>query len=148
MTGVQTCALPISGESNRYRLIGRGTALCLGPDAEAALAQAVQALGCGGRALVVAPGAASAVAALAGAGLPVRGLDGTVAPEVGAALDVAVVAWGGEAGPWRRALAARGGPIRPLVRARIDPAAYCHERAVCIDTTAAGGNATLLAKTS
>ena len=137
-----------TGESNRYRLLGRGTALCLGPDAEAALAQAVQALGCGGRALVVAPGAASAVAALAGAGLPVRGLDGTVAPEVGAALDVAVVAWGGEAGPWRRALAARGGPIRPLVRARIDPAAYCHERAVCIDTTAAGGNATLLAKTS
>jgi RHH-type proline utilization regulon transcriptional repressor/proline dehydrogenase/delta 1-pyrroline-5-carboxylate dehydrogenase len=27
----------------------------------------------------------------------------------------------------------------------IDPAAYAHERAVCVDTTAAGGNASLLA---
>jgi RHH-type proline utilization regulon transcriptional repressor/proline dehydrogenase/delta 1-pyrroline-5-carboxylate dehydrogenase len=67
---------------------------------------------------------------------------------VGAALAVEVVAWAGEPGAWRRALAAEAGAIRSLVTARIAPAAYCHERAVCIDTTAAGGNATLLAQTS
>jgi RHH-type proline utilization regulon transcriptional repressor/proline dehydrogenase/delta 1-pyrroline-5-carboxylate dehydrogenase len=32
-----------------------------------------------------------------------------------------------------------------LVSEVINPNAYMHERAVCIDTTAAGGNATLLA---
>jgi RHH-type proline utilization regulon transcriptional repressor/proline dehydrogenase/delta 1-pyrroline-5-carboxylate dehydrogenase len=33
----------------------------------------------------------------------------------------------------------------PLVTEVIYPAAYAHERAVCVDTTAAGGNASLLA---
>jgi RHH-type proline utilization regulon transcriptional repressor/proline dehydrogenase/delta 1-pyrroline-5-carboxylate dehydrogenase len=47
--------------------------------------------------------------------------------------------------PLRRALASRGGPIVPLVVEAIYPAAYAHERAVCVDTTAAGGNASLLA---
>jgi RHH-type proline utilization regulon transcriptional repressor/proline dehydrogenase/delta 1-pyrroline-5-carboxylate dehydrogenase len=32
-----------------------------------------------------------------------------------------------------------------LVSEVIKPGTYVHERAVCIDTTAAGGNATLLA---
>ena len=45
----------------------------------------------------------------------------------------------------RQALAARSGPIIPMVSERIYPAAYAHERAVCVDTTAAGGNASLLA---
>jgi len=97
---------------------------------------------------VVAPGAEAAVADLAAAGLAVRALDGGVEPAVGAALAVDVVAWAGEPDGWRRALAAEPGAIRPLVTARLAPAAYCHERAVCIDTTAAGGNATLLAHTS
>ena len=39
----------------------------------------------------------------------------------------------------------RKGPIVPLVSEVIYPAAYAHERAVCVDTTAAGGNASLLA---
>ncbi len=137
-----------TGESNRYRLMARGTALCLGPDAATARAQAVQALAGGGRALVVAPGGGAAVADLAAAGLAVRALDGGVEPAVGAALAVDLVAWVGEPTAWRRALAAEPGAIRPLVTARLAPAAYCHERAVCIDTTAAGGNATLLAQTS
>ena len=45
----------------------------------------------------------------------------------------------------RKALAARSGQIVPLV---VDPSDICSlvsERALCIDTTAAGGNATLLA---
>jgi RHH-type proline utilization regulon transcriptional repressor/proline dehydrogenase/delta 1-pyrroline-5-carboxylate dehydrogenase len=45
----------------------------------------------------------------------------------------------------RKALAARRGKILPLV-ASTDLASYCLlERHTCIDTTAAGGNATLLA---
>jgi len=137
-----------TGESNRYRLVARGTALCLGPDEAAALAQAVQALGVGGRALVVTPDAPTTVAELARAGLPLRALAGRVDPASLGELAVDVVAWTGEAAPLRRALAAREGAIVPLVTAPVDPAAFCHERAICIDTTAAGGNATLLAQTS
>ena len=44
-----------------------------------------------------------------------------------------------------RALAARDGPLVPLVTGRPDAAHACLERHVCIDTTAAGGNAQLLA---
>ena len=42
------------------------------------------------------------------------------------------------------AAASHYGPVR-LVAAVINPTAYVHERAVCVDTTAAGGNASLLA---
>ena len=45
----------------------------------------------------------------------------------------------------RRALAAGEGPLVRLIAARINPLAYFHERAICVDTTAAGGNASLLA---
>jgi RHH-type transcriptional regulator, proline utilization regulon repressor / proline dehydrogenase / delta 1-pyrroline-5-carboxylate dehydrogenase len=45
----------------------------------------------------------------------------------------------------RDVLAERKGPIVPLVTELLYPAAYAHERAVCVDTTAAGGNASLLA---
>ena len=45
----------------------------------------------------------------------------------------------------RQVIAEREGPIVPLVGEVIYPAAYAHERAVCVDTTAAGGNASLLA---
>ena len=45
----------------------------------------------------------------------------------------------------RQALAERTGPIVPLVTEVLYPAAYAHERSVCVDTTAAGGNASLLA---
>ncbi len=135
-----------TGEANRLRLEPRGVALCLGPDAATALDQAVQALGVGGRAVLVAPGAVAAAALLIEAGLPVVALDGSVDPTMLTGLDVDVVAWAGEPGAVRRALAARDGARLRLVDARFDPVAYCHERAVCIDTTAAGGNATLLAQ--
>jgi RHH-type proline utilization regulon transcriptional repressor/proline dehydrogenase/delta 1-pyrroline-5-carboxylate dehydrogenase len=45
----------------------------------------------------------------------------------------------------RRVLAERDGAIVPLVAEVLNPAAYAHERSVCVDTTAAGGNASLLA---
>jgi RHH-type proline utilization regulon transcriptional repressor/proline dehydrogenase/delta 1-pyrroline-5-carboxylate dehydrogenase len=72
-----------------------------------------------------------------------------VAPEALAALPgPAVLAATGDAawtGALRRALAGRAGPIVPLVMTLDDPAPFWHERHLCIDTTAAGGNASLLA---
>jgi RHH-type proline utilization regulon transcriptional repressor/proline dehydrogenase/delta 1-pyrroline-5-carboxylate dehydrogenase len=84
---------------------------------------------------------------LVAAGLPVRGIDGTVDPASAAEFAVDLAAWTGDGDPWRRALAATEGPIRPLITEHLAPARYGHERAVCIDTAAAGGNATLLART-
>jgi RHH-type proline utilization regulon transcriptional repressor/proline dehydrogenase/delta 1-pyrroline-5-carboxylate dehydrogenase len=133
-----------TGESNRLTMVPRGTVLCLGPDPEMLRAQVVQALGTGNAVLAVAPGAAEALAMLADADLPLAVLDGTLPSDLLTDLPVDAVA-SPDTG-LRRDLARRDGPILPLITARIDPAAYVHERAVCIDTTAAGGNATLLAK--
>ena len=47
--------------------------------------------------------------------------------------------------PLRCALATRNGPILPLITSTGDPQPYLIERHLCIDTTASGGNATLLA---
>ena len=139
-----------TGESNRLSLHPRGRVLCLGAGAEAVLAQAVQALAAGNAVLAVAGGAPWALAALDG--LPVAGIAGRVAPESLEDLpDLALVAAAGP-GDWlralRRALSRRGGPIVPLVTAVIDPERYAVERHLCIDTTAAGGNASLLAATA
>lgn len=55
--------------------------------------------------------------------------------------------WGDESGarPYAMALAARSGPIVPLITMIPDAAHVLHERHLCVDTTAAGGNADLLA---
>jgi len=115
-----------TGESNRLTLHARAPLLCLGPGAATATdqAQAVRALG--GLA-VEAPG------------LPPATLT-TLAGFSGA------LWWGGsEAGrPYAEALAARPGPILPLIGTP-DSGHVRLERHLCIDTTAAGGNAALLA---
>lgn len=142
-----------TGESNRLRMFPRGTVLCLGPTPEVAVAQAIQALGSGCGALIVVPGAASSMAgALTAAGAPVAALDGTLDPVVLHDLEgFAVVAASG-ASDWTRdlrmALAQREGAILALVTETIAPERYILERHLCIDTTAAGGNASLLATTS
>ncbi len=140
-----------TGEANTLALTPRGRALCLGPDAETLLAQVVQALAAGNAVLAVAPGALAALHALTGKGLPLVAIDGKVPAEALTPLDLGVVALSGDperAKEIRKALAARRGAIVPLVGEVIYPAAYAHERAVCVDTTAAGGNASLLASAS
>ena len=137
-----------TGEANTLDLAPRGRVLCLGPDGDTLLAQAVQALAAGNAVLAVAPGAGAALNALTGKGLPIAALDGTVDAKSLADLTLDVVA--SSAGDetlrdLRTALAGRKGPIVPLVSEAIYPTAYAHERAVCVDTTAAGGNASLLA---
>lgn len=137
-----------TGEANTLALVPRGRVLALGSDGETLLAQAIQALAAGNAVLAVAPDASAALSALTGKGLPLAALDarldvaelGSLGPDV-----VAFSGSGEEARAIRRALAARPGQVVPLVTEVIYPAAYAHERAVCVDTTAAGGNASLLA---
>ncbi|MFD1342581.1 bifunctional proline dehydrogenase/L-glutamate gamma-semialdehyde dehydrogenase PutA [Litorisediminicola beolgyonensis] len=138
-----------TGESNRLSMPPKGTILCLGPETETALAQAVQALAAGCPVVVVAPGAEEAVKDLAKAGAPIKGIDGTVAPGDLSQIDPLVTVAAAGATDWTRslrvALAARDGRIVQLETEVIAPARYYAERHVCIDTTAAGGNASLLA---
>ncbi|MEZ5751562.1 MAG: bifunctional proline dehydrogenase/L-glutamate gamma-semialdehyde dehydrogenase PutA [Paracoccaceae bacterium] len=126
---VETIDLPgPTGELNRPSFHPRGPILCSGPgpEAEAVQAEAVRALG--GQA-VCAGGTPSAE------GLKEPGLSG--------------VLWWGDATTARafaRALADRDGPIVPLITALPDRAHALFERHLCVDTTASGGNAQLLAE--
>ncbi|TIX23288.1 L-glutamate gamma-semialdehyde dehydrogenase, partial [Mesorhizobium sp.] len=137
-----------TGEANTLSLSPRGRVLCLGPDGDTLLAQAIQALAAGNAVLAVAPGAPAALSALTGKGLPLAAIDGRPDPVEARALRVDVVAFSGTpeaARIVRKVIADGSGPIVPLVSEVLNPAAYAHERAVCVDTTAAGGNASLLA---
>lgn len=141
-----------TGESNRLRTFPRGNVLCLGPTPEIAMAQAIQALGAGCGVVIAMPGAKAVAQALAGAAAPVAALDGCVLPETLKTLQgFALVAAAGKS-DWTRdlrvALSDRSGPIVPLVTESVAPERYVLERHLCIDTTAAGGNASLLAAAS
>ncbi len=120
-----------TGESNRLSVYGRGVVLCLGPTAEAAQSQADIAMANGCHPVVV-------DAKLSAQDL--QGLSG-----------FAVVAYWGEdesCRAYRQALAHNDGPMVALSCAD-DLAERCRlERHVCVDTTAAGGNANLLAAAS
>ncbi len=138
-----------TGESNRLRLTEKGRVLCLGLTADAALAQAVQALATGNSVVAVAAKFKPAIGPLIEAGLPVASIDGSADMTAIETLALDAVAATGSADdltPIRRALAARNGPVLPLISDRISPASYASERALCIDTTAAGGNTALLAR--
>ncbi|MEO3427422.1 bifunctional proline dehydrogenase/L-glutamate gamma-semialdehyde dehydrogenase PutA [Pelagibius sp. CAU 1746] len=117
-----------TGELNRLFAYPRPPVLCLGPGAAAARDQVAAIELLGGRAVAVA---------------------GRLAPESLAKLPPfgAVVWWGDEASArsYALALAEREGPIVPLVTGRPDTAHALFERHLCVDTTASGGNAALLA---
>lgn len=117
-----------TGELNRLTAHSRPPVLCLGPGAEAVAAQV------------------AAVAALGGEAV---GADGPLPPDALTRLPaMAAVLWWGDDAQGRacaRALAARDGEIVQLVTGMPDLAHVAHERHLCVDTTAAGGNAALLA---
>ncbi len=117
-----------TGELNRLTLLSRGPVLCLGPGAEAEAAQV------------------RAVTALGGLAIPAGG---EVSPQALAMIEgLSAAIWWGDAEAGRahaRALASREGEILPLLVARPDQAHVAHERHLCVDTTAAGGNVGLLA---
>ncbi|MCV2881875.1 bifunctional proline dehydrogenase/L-glutamate gamma-semialdehyde dehydrogenase PutA [Actibacterium sp. XHP0104] len=116
-----------TGESNRLTMTARPPVLCLGPGADAAADQAATVARLGGAAIQAASALnPEALTTLAG---------------------ISAVLWWGDAAMARayvQALAARKGPIVPLITGRPDAAHVLAERHVCIDTTASGGNVDLL----
>jgi RHH-type proline utilization regulon transcriptional repressor/proline dehydrogenase/delta 1-pyrroline-5-carboxylate dehydrogenase len=116
-----------TGETNRLSLHPRQPFLCLGPGAEQAEDQLKAVTALGGRA-VLAPD------------LPPGDL--TATDGIGGALW-----WGDEATAraLNQALAARPGAILPLITGQPRRFEVLFERHLCVDTTASGGNAELLA---
>jgi RHH-type proline utilization regulon transcriptional repressor/proline dehydrogenase/delta 1-pyrroline-5-carboxylate dehydrogenase len=115
-----------TGESNRLRHAPRAPLLCLGPGRDKAEAQRAAVLALGGSAQVQ---------------------DMTVAELSEASGFSGVIFWGAddEARAIAEALAAREGPILPLITDMPDAGHVFLERHLCVDTTASGGNAQLLA---
>ncbi|PJE27528.1 L-proline dehydrogenase /delta-1-pyrroline-5-carboxylate dehydrogenase [Pseudooceanicola antarcticus] len=117
-----------TGELNRLAAYQRAPLLCMGPGSEAEAAQL------------------AAIEALGGQGLAAGGV-----PEAQVLTGLAGISgalWWGDAEAARgfaQALAERDGPILPLVTGLPDRGHALHERHLCVDTTAAGGNAALLA---
>lgn len=127
-----------TGESNRLIAFPRGVVLCLGPTAADAIQQQSIAEEMGCVALAIAPGVSGS-----------RALSGCLERKALAKLNGfdAVALWSDvrDLSEARKALADRDGQIIPLISTD-EMRPFCLlERHICIDTTAAGGNASLLA---
>ncbi|WP_417618393.1 bifunctional proline dehydrogenase/L-glutamate gamma-semialdehyde dehydrogenase PutA [Parasphingorhabdus sp.] len=126
-----------TGESNELFTYARGTILCLGPTVAQAMKQAETARGQGCASLICVPGAEGEQA-----------LDGFVPREALSELIGidAVVCWSDsdDIRAIRKALAKRDGALIPLITEENFDHQCLVERHVCIDTTAAGGNVSLL----
>ncbi|NVK33950.1 MAG: bifunctional proline dehydrogenase/L-glutamate gamma-semialdehyde dehydrogenase PutA, partial [Rhodobacteraceae bacterium] len=123
-----TVSLPgPTGESNRLTSFARSPVLCLGPGPDAARKQA------------------DAVRALGGIAVEAQGQVSDAQLETLSGFS-SVLWWGSDvqAKAYERVLAKREGAIIPLVCAMPDAPLVRGERHVCVDTTAAGGNAALL----
>ncbi len=116
-----------TGESNRLTEYARAPLICMGPGAEAAQVQV------------------DAVKALGGTAIRMTGtLD---LHRLENLTGISGVLWWGDDDTARQIeqhLARREGPIIPLISGLLDRARVLGERHVCVDTTAAGGNAALL----
>ena len=116
-----------TGESNRLTTLPRPPLLCLGPGTDAVEAQA------------------QSIEAQGGAALRATGMIDLHRLEH--ADGFAGVLWWGDAetaAQIEQALSRRSGPILPLIPGQPDLTRVQAERHVCVDTTAAGGNAALL----
>lgn len=128
-----------TGEKNELSIWPRGLILCLGPSLEDARRQVGLARSVGCPAFAIAPGAQAP-----------DGIDGVLDLQSLRELDgiKAVALWANDESvrEARRALSARQGEIIPLISGiNIEDYAIV-ERHTCVDTTAAGGNASLLSK--
>ena len=142
----------VTGERNTYTLHPRGTALCLGASAHALVAQVLLALATGNRVLLARASGGETLNLLAQAA-QVAGLDNlsVLEGELEVLLQSAtfdLLLFDGAITLARRLrglLAERAGPRIALLQAADDAVQLCVERVVSEDTTAAGGNTTLLA---
>lgn len=126
-----------TGESNELFTYARGKILCLGPTVDDAMKQAATVRRQGCEPLICVPGASGDQA-----------LDGFVPREMLSALTGmdGVVCWSEieDIRAIRMALAQRDGALIPLITEENFDHQCLVERHVCIDTTAAGGNVSLL----
>ncbi|WIY25360.1 bifunctional proline dehydrogenase/L-glutamate gamma-semialdehyde dehydrogenase PutA [Parasedimentitalea psychrophila] len=116
-----------TGESNRLTLSPRPPLLCLGPGPETVAAQMQEVTHQGGTVL--------------------RTTGRVDLQQLQQIQDISGVLWWGDEAIGRtieQALARRSGPILPLIPGHPDRAHVLGERHICVDTTAAGGNAALL----
>ncbi len=115
-----------TGESNRLHLVPRPAVLCLGPTDDDKARQKADVERLGGTAR-----------------LPSGEVELSAEPEFGSA-----IWWGDEetARTYARQLAKREGPLLRLQTGAVIVSDVMHERHLCIDTTASGGNAQLLAQ--
>jgi RHH-type proline utilization regulon transcriptional repressor/proline dehydrogenase/delta 1-pyrroline-5-carboxylate dehydrogenase len=138
-----------TGETNRLSVHARGLVLCLGPTRAGALDQAVAALALANRVVIIADGIKDALVAFKEAGLPVVGVEGFLSPQALAQVTgfdaVMTLADSFTKQAFRQALAAREGVLIPLITGSNASERLIMERHLCIDTTAAGGNASLIA---
>jgi RHH-type proline utilization regulon transcriptional repressor/proline dehydrogenase/delta 1-pyrroline-5-carboxylate dehydrogenase len=131
-----------TGESNTLSLVPRGRIACIA-DSDDALAAQLRLVAATGNVAIVPRAVRDSTAAQAGARCESATDPLAVAPDV--------VLFAGDASSHReiaQALAARDGPIVPLLRVDAqhpgDPLRLMFERSVSINTTASGGNASLL----
>ena len=115
-----------TGEENVLSFVPKAAILCAGPGEDAAEVQARLVRELGGNAIVVS-GHINESDMIA-----LNGING-------------VVYWGEDARDVAIALSQRDGPILPLITGRPEITHVMHERHLCVDTTASGGNAALLA---
>ncbi len=117
-----------TGETNRLSLSARGPYLCLGPGSKQVERQ---------------------IAALEAIGGTGANADGLTPAELIRAQDISGAIWWGDdakARAYTTALALRDGAILPLITDNPRILDVVHERHLCVDTTASGGNAALLAE--
>lgn len=127
-----------TGEANEYRMIARGTVACLGGRlAEQVLA----ALLCGNKVQMLETPTWLASLQACGDIKVVNAIDLKQIDSIALFDDEAAQR------AWQTKLAAHEGLVIPLMASIHDVAALVHEVHICTDTTAAGGNAELLAQT-
>jgi RHH-type proline utilization regulon transcriptional repressor/proline dehydrogenase/delta 1-pyrroline-5-carboxylate dehydrogenase len=146
----QTNVLPgPTGEDNTLRFVPKGLILCLGPDPESLLMQVKTALSQGNQVLALAHNAVNILMKVISSNLAIKALDGVIhaiaLKELSGFSAVASNATNDILKTYRLALSERKGPILPLIVEGHLPERFVKERHVCEDTTASGGNATLLA---
>ncbi|MGI9316645.1 MAG: bifunctional proline dehydrogenase/L-glutamate gamma-semialdehyde dehydrogenase PutA, partial [bacterium] len=137
-----------TGESNQLILHPLGTVLCVSDIPANLICFVVQALRMGNRVIAVGADAGRELKQILESFPQLCATSSSLSPEWLTDLNIDAVAadYTQPLSEVRRALANRPGPIIRLITEQSNPAAFATERAICIDTTAAGGNAALLAE--
>ena len=146
----QTTEMPgPTGETNTLSNHPRGIVLCLGPNKTAAFEQARVALSKGNAVVIISSGARDLLSEIDCLAIPATAIDGLLIPEslVSVRHFAAIASAADEATlkSYRIALSRREGAILPLITEIHEPERFVIERHLCVDTTAAGGNASLIA---